>query len=485
MGAGYIYVLNDNGRPLMPTRRRRHIRRLLNTGKARIVSHVPFTVQLKYHSPGITQPVCGNQDPGRTNIGLSAIRPDGQVYFRAHLASRNKDVPKLMDERKHHRQASRRGERLVRKRLAKRNNTIMDGGSVERMLPGCGTAVTVKDIINTEARFHNRKRPEQWLTPTARHLVQTGLHAYGLMRKIIPLTDVSLEVNRFAFMRMDDGAVMGCDFQNGRMKGYASVKDYVYARQDGCCQFCGGAIEHYHHIRPRSKGGSDLPENIVGVCAACHAKIHTGQLGTQLEGIAKKYGALSVLNQAIPYIWQGLISLFGIEHVHIAFGYQTKQLRETLGLPKDHDIDSVCIEAVGLGITPKPDMPPCHEIRQFRRHDRQLVRKQSERTYCLDGRAVCKNRHKRFEQSGDSLEEFRQKHPGDVARLTVKKSRRSYNNPKRLMPGAVFLYRGERHVLTGTKNLGTRYMFDGCTASGVNPAQCQILTHNTGLVYLT
>ena len=39
----YIYVLSHDGRPLMPTTRRRHVKKLLNSGKARIASHTPFT----------------------------------------------------------------------------------------------------------------------------------------------------------------------------------------------------------------------------------------------------------------------------------------------------------------------------------------------------------------------------------------------------------------------------------------------------------
>lgn len=40
----YIYVLGMDGRPQMPTTRRRHVQKLLNTGKARIAGHVPFTI---------------------------------------------------------------------------------------------------------------------------------------------------------------------------------------------------------------------------------------------------------------------------------------------------------------------------------------------------------------------------------------------------------------------------------------------------------
>ena len=36
------------------------------------------------------------------------------------------------------------------------------------------------------------------------------------------------------------------------------------------------------------------------------------------------------------------------------------------------------------------------------------------------------------------------------SRLKVVKSRRRYNNPNRLMPGAVFLYQGVRYVMRGS-----------------------------------
>ena len=37
-----IYVRSASGKPLMPTERKRHITKLLNTGKARIVNKTPF-----------------------------------------------------------------------------------------------------------------------------------------------------------------------------------------------------------------------------------------------------------------------------------------------------------------------------------------------------------------------------------------------------------------------------------------------------------
>ena len=94
----YIYVLSASGKPLMPTTRTGHVRRLLNTGKARIASHVPFVIQLKYKTQDICQPLYGGTDPGRDNIGEAVVRGDGTCVYRAHLSTRNEDIPKLFTD---------------------------------------------------------------------------------------------------------------------------------------------------------------------------------------------------------------------------------------------------------------------------------------------------------------------------------------------------------------------------------------------------
>ena len=448
--ADYIYVLSADGDPLMPTRRRGHVKRLLNRGKARIVSHVPFVIQLKYDGPKNTQPLFGGIDPGRTNIGAAVVTPEGKCVYRSHTASRNRDVPKKMKARKSHRQASRRGERLRRKRRARANRTTTEFPN-GRMLPGYKKPVMVKDIVNTTAKFNYRKRHEKWLTPTTNQLVQTHENLIRRITAILPVTDWTIEANKFAFMQMDNGKCYGIDFQNGRMKSYRNSHEYVYERQNGVCPLCGAPIEHYHHIIPRSQGGSDLPENILGVCMKCHERIHKGELITGMKGVMKKYGALSVLNS---------------------------------GFPKDHDIDAFCIACIGSGITPVRRLSHTFEIVQFRRHDRSLIKSQRERTYRLDGRTVCRNRHKRFEQKEDSLEEFRQKYPDQVSRLTVTKSMHYYNDANRLMPGAVFLFEGERYVLQGQITRGRYYNAIECEKRNFPAAKCTIIRENAGLVYV-
>lgn len=481
-----VYVLNADGYPLMPSSRCAHIRHLLKAGRAKVVRQKPFTIQLCYETTNYTQPLCGGTDPGRTNIGEAVLDSKGNVLYSAHVETRNKEIPKLMEERKAHRQASRRGERKRRQRRACVQGTISFPLEAERLLPGYKKPIANKLISNTEVRFNNRKRPAGWLTPTANQLVQTHLSMVKKIKSILPVTDWVLEINKFAFMLMEDGTVRGVDFQNGRLKGYASMEDYVFASQDGKCPVCGEPIDHYHHRKPRSEGGSNRPENLVGLCKNCHEAVHKGALSLNKVGENKKYAALSVLNQAILYIYDGLVGIFGKGHVHTCIGWETKARREGLHLDKTHDSDAVCIASLGNNSYPA-QCPTPYEVKQFRRHNRATIHSQRERTYKLWGITVAKNKHPRYQQQGPSLAEYLESWPPEYreyirSKLTVTKSKRHYNTKGRLLPGTIFYYEGSRHVKSGQSSGGAAVLAIGAGRKMFNTKRC-VFVPSGGLVY--
>lgn len=174
-----VYVLNKDGKPLMPTTRCGHVRYLLKEKKARVVKTKPFTIQLLYETNDVVQPLYLGIDPGRTNIGVAVVKADGTAVFTAHLETRNKEIPKLMKKRKDSRCARRtNGRRCRRQRRAKANGTISkkcvkqataqngsaskrakEIGVIKRHLPGCEKEVLCIGIKNKEAKFNNRTRP--------------------------------------------------------------------------------------------------------------------------------------------------------------------------------------------------------------------------------------------------------------------------------------------------------------------------------------
>lgn len=496
----YVYVLDPEGKPLMPTCRYGKVRRMLRSGQARAVSTLPFTIRLTYKpETQICQPVVTGFDPGRTNIGLAAVREDGTCLYRAHCTTRNKEIAGLMADRLGHRRASRRGERLARKRLAKKLGTTAKK-LLNRILPGCSEPLAVKDIINTESRFHNRLRPQGWLTPSATQLLRTHLNLLGKIQKILPVTDVAAELNRFAFMQLDHPGVRKCDidFSHGVLYGTDGLHAAIREQQQGRCLLCGDReIEHFHHIIPQSRHGSNTIANLSGLCEKCHELVHKNasaaeKLKERKSGLEKKYGGTSVLNQIIPALMRELSERFP-DHAYATTGWETKQFRKDCALEKDHDIDAYCIAASIL----KPRTPnisaDIYEIRQFRKHNRANIHHQTERTYKLDGKTVAKNRRKRMDQKTESLQEWYEEmvEKFGTARaetlrscLTVQKSTRYYNSKDRLLPGTVFRYNKKRYVLTGQLTGGAYYRAYGQEKRNFPARKVQVLQKNAGLVYV-
>lgn len=499
-----IYMLNKDGTPMMPVHSFGRARRMVKSGKARIVRTKPFTLQMneEVKDPEVDRCLLGI-DPGRTNIGLCAVDDRGRVLFCSDVITRNRYIAGLLLKKKQARQASRRGERRVRQRRAAAcdKNGLARHTEFWRMLPGCKKPVCCKTIRNTKAKFEHRVRPDGWLTPTAEHLLRTHMNAVKKVMSFLPVSEAVIELNRFDFARMENPGIRNWEYQRGRLAGYDSVEEAVFIQQKGKCLLCGKRkIEYCHHIIPKSKGGSDTIGNRAGLCRECHygdKGVHKDEgaakrLIKRKKGLRRKYHALSVINQIMPYLLEQLMEILPIS---VTTGRETHAIRKTCSLPvkeKDdgtHYIDAWCIAVSVLDrYEEDPDFEGSfYTIQQFRRHDRARVKAQKERTYYLDGKAIAHNRHKRTGQSDtgkkwDSLSEFGAKRPKDVSRLTVRKSTRSYNDMHRPLPGAEVEYEGRRYILSGKHN--DRYMLMGVGGSGVPISRCRLVKRNTGLVFL-
>lgn len=449
-----VYVLDQRGNPLMPTSRYGHVRYLLKAKKAVVVKTKPFTIRLKYQTDGGYQPIILGIDPGRTNIGLCAVTENGKSLFSANLETNNKDVPKRMVERATHRRASRRGERKRRQRRAVKCGTVFVEEVRDITIPGTKKPIHCKFIKNSEARFRNRVRPAGWLTPTANHLFECTLSGIRRVQQYLPISSVVLEANRFDFMAMENPNIRRWEYQRGPLYGKGSIHNAVFTQQDGHCIFCESEIEHYHHIVPRSKQGSNTLPNIVGLCEKHHAMVHTEQewtnkLADAKAGLNKKYHALSVLNQIIPSLIDRLEMMFP-GNAYVIDGRSTKGFRDDFSIAKDHYLDAYCIACSVLDI--KIAYPPegHFSMVKFRQHDRAATSRLESRKYYLDGKLVAKNRHKRYEQKDDSLEEFRRKNPSYIGKLQAVTGGSKYKDVHRTLPGAIFrLQNGTFVVLRG------------------------------------
>ena len=276
--------------------------------------------------------------------------------------------------------------------------------------------------------------------------------------------------------------------------------------QDGHCLMCNSPIEHRHHIVPRSMQGSNTIGNIAGLCCKCHERVHKDarfedRLKKKKAGLNKRYAAVSVLNQAIPFICKRLEQEFGKEHVHYCSGRDTSMVRRSLGYHKTkeeqlHEVDAWCIAVLALQHVPEkaPEFDHVHEILQFRRQDRSRIKAQTSRAYYHEGKKIAKNRKKAEGQREDSLQEWRKRQVERygkeqtrkmISQLEVKESIRRYNRLDRLMPGAVFYYQGVRYVMRGQHSNGQYLQAVGMGDKDFPAKKCKIVVHNQGLVFVS
>lgn len=509
-----IYVLNKDGKPLMPTTRSGHVRHLLKEQKAGVVRTKPFTIQLLYATNDVVQPLYFGIDPGRTNIGVAVVKTDGTAVFTGHLETRNMEIPKLMKKRKDSRQARRtNGRRCRRQRRAKANGTISkkcvkqataqngsvskrakEIGVIKRYLPGCEKEVLCIGIKNKEAKFMNRKRPEGWLTPTANQLLQTHINLVKKIQKFLPISDVVLEVNKFAFMQLDDPDIKKWQYQQGSLYQKGSLENAVSEMQEYHCLFCKKPIDHYHHVMPQHKNGSNTIGNIVGLCTKHHDLVHKDtawqeKLAKKKTGFNKKYGALSVLNQIIPALTKNLSSLFP-KHTFVTTGKSTYDYRAAHGVNKDHWLDAYCIACSVLSsdvCDSSINNRVPYELKQFRRHDRRALNNaNADRIYLLNGKKVAVNRHKASCQTSESLEDFRKIHPDYICKLNIKKRNSTYRNPNRNQAGSVFIVGKKVCIMQSIADslYGRARVYYDTNKNRILARNCSLVKKNEGLVFV-
>lgn len=331
----FIYVLNQDGKPLMPTKRFGKVRRLLRDGKAKVIDKNPFTIQLVYETGNVIQDISLGVDSGSKTVGLSATTSN-QVLFEAEVKLRNDIVEKLSTRRE-----VRRGRRNRKTRYRK-------------------------------ARFNNRKRCEKWLAPSIRHKIETHLSVIDKIYNILPISKLVVETASFDIQKIKNPDIHNEMYQKGEQLGFWNVREYVLFRDGHTCQCCKGKskdkILNVHHIKSRKTGG-DAPNNLITLCETCHKGYHNGtvELPSRIKrGMSFRDAAfMGIMRWAL---YNELKSRY--KNVSMTFGYITKSSRTLHGLPKEHYIDARCISGNALA----KDDDCIYYYRKVRRHNRQIHR---------------------------------------------------------------------------------------------------------------
>jgi hypothetical protein len=300
----YVFVLNQNKQPLMPTNPAK-ARILLKSGKAKVVRRNPFTIKLLYNTSDYTQPCIAGMDTGSHQIGC-AVMANKNIVYQSEITVRN-DISKKMQQRAMYRRTRR--TRKTRYRPARFNN-----------------------------RGNSRKLNR--LPPSIRSKIESHLRERRFIESILPVSKWIVETASFDIHKIINPDVTGTGYQNGSLKGFYNVKSYVLNRDNYTCQHCKGKNKdnqlQCHHIKFRSNGGTDTPENLVTLCKTCHENLHNGKFSiTKQQKVTKHATQIGIVkSQLIKTYW----------NFKETFGYETKYKREqVLNLPKTHYNDAIAI----------------------------------------------------------------------------------------------------------------------------------------------
>jgi hypothetical protein len=161
----HVFVLDAKKQPLDPVPPGR-ARMLLTQGKAAVYRRYPFTLILKesVSSPRV-QDLRVKIDPGSKTTGLPIVNDvSGKVVWAAEITHRGDAIKQALDRRR----AARRNRRQRKTRYRK-------------------------------PRFANRRRRHGWLPPSLESRVATITTWVRRLKKLAPVTALSLELVKFDF----------------------------------------------------------------------------------------------------------------------------------------------------------------------------------------------------------------------------------------------------------------------------------------------
>lgn len=343
-------VLDQNGKPLMPTKRLGKVYRLLKTQKAHIVSYEPFTIQLDYEpDTHVIQPMTLGVDSGAIHSGYSVANEQREFYSSEVIARDN--ISYRISDRRMYRQTRRSRKTRYRK-----------------------------------PRFNNRKNKKKgWLPPSLEQKVAVQLNEINHLHRHFPIETIIVEVAEFDIQKIKNPDISGKDYQQGTLQGY-NIRNYLLEKHGRKCFYCDKEVSNFEveHMIPKAKGGSNRIGNLTLSCHSCNQK--KGTLTAEefikqilpAEKVAKKLKQLPKEKRLFKYMAHMNATRWTLynaindkyPNVKMTYGYITKYNRIQAGLSKAHHIDAKCI----TGFAQVPSFDTTVVKTKMRRHNRQLHR---------------------------------------------------------------------------------------------------------------
>jgi len=309
-----VFVLDANKKPLDPCHPAR-ARKLLKAGKAVVYRMHPFTIILKDRKveDSVTHPYRVKIDPGSKTTGLVVIQEKAErVVWAAELKHRGDIIHKALQKRATLRRSRRNRKTRYRK-----------------------------------PRFSNRKRKENWLSPSLESRVLNIVTWIKRLIRWCPIETISLELVRFDTQKLQNPEITGIEYQQGELFGY-EVREYLLEKWGRKCVYCGktNVPLEIEHIIPKSRGGTDRVSNLTLACHECNQKKGNktaAEFGfPEIQKHAKEPLKDAAAVNSIRWELYNKLRELGIP-IELGSGSRTKYNRIRLGLPKAHWLDAACV----------------------------------------------------------------------------------------------------------------------------------------------
>lgn len=301
----YIYVVDSNGKPVMPTARLGMVRRWLKSGEAIWYGNSRQTIQFVRPITTYTQKLTLGVDAG-FHLGLSAVGNHREYYSGESYRKSEKD--KIT--------ARREMRRSRRQRLRHR-----------------------------QARFDNRRRKPGWLAPSIQHRLDFTIHEIKRLYDLLPISNLVVEVTPFDNQKLLNPNIKPWEYTQGKMHGYKTIKEYLLARDNYRDALDGKRYPasqlRVHHLVQRKDGGTNQPDNLLLLSDVHHNQAnHVNGVLAQLRNNRQKTidyrGAyfMSVLASRLDDYFTNYVT---------TQGYITANLRRLYHIKKSHRNDAFVI----------------------------------------------------------------------------------------------------------------------------------------------
>ena len=169
-----------------------------------------------------------------------------------------------------------------------------------------------------------------------------------IKRLPLPVSSIVVEDVQIDIARLNNPTLKGSQYQDPKRLD-ENLRIACLMRDDYTCQLCSKRAVRLeaHHIVFRSHGGKDTLDNLLTLCNQCHHHLHQGKITLKVKGI---HGHLDQIAQRSMQGKSYMYATLGAQTaLSTLFGYQTATLRKARGLPKEHDVDALCLATYQCG----------------------------------------------------------------------------------------------------------------------------------------